>query len=396
MEIEQENDEIEKEIDVIFNNQFVNDIKIFQFPLIPKNSLNTENINSLKTSKDAKLIKIDMNIDPKYQDKNNYNAESVQSMIGEKIESNANLCIGKMKDNKLYITPISQIYQFRHDFSNIEKDNNIVQLNKKKEKKEVKNNVAIKQENVPISYENLSINQSDSINSKIILDKISSPIDELKKADFMSKDEYFNLLLKYVISPETNNESTVDFLSNYVNKINLEKIEEKNDEMEMEIEIDNKKEKTKNNKKTPKKQGIQNILNNEKEIGIIGKNIKNIFGEKECLYYNNLLGHLCEKMNIKNDDKENYNLLKNEINNLCIIINDNYCFIKEKEDCEDNNVRLLLIESIGNSNGMKKQQIKKLIEEKGLNIQDAKLNKILKSLCEYIGSNWIIKPPMNI
>lgn len=392
MEIEQENDEIEKEIDVIFTNEFINDIKIFQFPLIPKNSLNTENINSLKTSRDSKLIKIDMNIDPKYQDKNNYNAEPVQSMIGEKIESNANLCIGKLKNDKLYITPISQIYQFRHDFSNIEKDNNTVQLNKKKDKKETKNNnMAIKQENIPITYENLTVHQSDSINSKIILEKISNLENNSysKKADFMSKDDYFNLLLKYVISPETNSESNIDLISNYVNKMNLEKIDEKNDEMEIETE-----KKEKKNRKTPKKNNI--LINNEKEIGIIGQNIKNIFGEKECLYYNNLLGHLCEMMNIKNDDKDNYNLIKNEINNLCVVINDNYCFIKDKEDCEDNDVRLLLIDSIGNSNGMKKQQIKQLIAEKGLNIQEAKLNKILKSLCEYIGSNWVMKPPMNI
>lgn len=402
MDIE-ENEEIEKEIDIVFSGQFINDVKIFQFPLIPKNNLNIENINSLSSNKDAKLMKIDMNIDPKYQDKNNYNAEPIQSMIGEKIESNANLCIGTMKNGKLYITPISQIYQFRHDFSNIEKDNNLTQLNKKKDKKDIKNSAAIKKENTPISYDPLNIHQSNSINSKIILEKISSPEGFLQQADFMNKNEYFDLLLKYVIAPETNIESDNDYIPSYKNLINnynesnkLEKISEEND-MEVEEEIN-----TSNNKKSNvKKTGLQNILNslNDKKAdeGVVENNIINIFGDKECLYYNNLLGHLCDKLNIKRDDLANFNMLKDEINKSCVIINNNYCFIKNKIDCDVNNVRLLLIENVGNAaNGLKKQQIKKLLEQNQLNIPDAKLNKVLKNLCEYSGSSWVIKPPMNV
>ena len=402
MEVE-ENEEIEKEIDIVFSGQFLNDIKLFQFPLIPKDNLNIGNINSLSSNKDAKLMKIDMNIDPKYQDKNNYNAEPVQSMIGEKIESNANLCIGSIKNGKLYITPISQIYQFRHDFSNIERENNIIQLNKKKDKKDIKNTAAVKQENAAVLYEPLNIHQSNSIDSKIILEKISAPEGVPQQADFMDKNEYFNLLLKYVVAPETNIESDNDYISSYKNLINnynksdnLEKITEENDmEIEEEINTSNKK------KSSVKKTGLQNILNslNEKKEdgGVVENNIKNIFGDKECLYYNNLMGHLCEKLNIKNDDLANYNMLKDEINKSCIIVNNNYCFIKDKIDCDVNNVRILLIENIGNTpNGLKKQQIKKILETNGLNIPDAKLNKVLKNLCEYSGSSWVIKPPMNI
>ena len=42
-----DNDEIEREIDIVYSGQFSNETKIFQFPLIPKNLMNIENINSL-------------------------------------------------------------------------------------------------------------------------------------------------------------------------------------------------------------------------------------------------------------------------------------------------------------------------------------------------------------
>ena len=69
-----ENDEIEKEIDIIYSGQFSNEAKIFQFPLIPNNLMNIDNINSLSISQNSKSMKMEMKIDEKYLDKNNYNA----------------------------------------------------------------------------------------------------------------------------------------------------------------------------------------------------------------------------------------------------------------------------------------------------------------------------------
>ena len=55
-----------------------------------------------------------------------------------------------------------------------------------------------------------------------------------------------------------------------------------------------------------------------------------------------------------------------------------------------------LIKEIGNNeNGLKKQQIKKLIEQNGLNISDNKLTKLLQKICKYQSNAWIIKLPSN-
>ena len=133
-----DNDEIEREIDIVYSGQFSNETKIFQFPLIPKNLMNIENINSLSISQNSKNMKMEMKIDEKYLDKNNYNAVPIQNLKGEKIENNSNLCLGIIKNNKLILTPISQIFQFRHDFSNVNKEKNIM-LKIKGRKKEQKN-----------------------------------------------------------------------------------------------------------------------------------------------------------------------------------------------------------------------------------------------------------------
>ena len=88
-----DNDEIEREIDIVYSGQFSNETKIFQFPLIPKNLMNIENINSLSISQNSKNMKMEMKIDEKYLDKNNYNAVPIQNLKGEKIEFNSNLCL---------------------------------------------------------------------------------------------------------------------------------------------------------------------------------------------------------------------------------------------------------------------------------------------------------------
>ena len=47
MDIE-EDDEIAQEIDIIYSGQFSNETKIFQFPLIPNNLMNIDNIKTLR------------------------------------------------------------------------------------------------------------------------------------------------------------------------------------------------------------------------------------------------------------------------------------------------------------------------------------------------------------
>ena len=400
-----DNDEIEREIDIVYSGQFSNETKIFQFPLIPKNLMNIENINSLSISQNSKNMKMEMKIDEKYLDKNNYNAVPIQNLKGEKIENNSNLCLGIIKNNKLILTPISQIFQFRHDFSNVNKEKNIM-LKIKGGKKEQKNIGIKKEEKDEMKFSPLSLYLPNSIESKIAMEKISNLEGQPQKANFMNKDEYFNFMLKYVIIPDSEVDTNDDFLALYKNNFSnsiIESVkEEKNEDENIIIE-----EKTKEEKKSSKKQrgfshSIDSIRNNEKEIksdnnySVMNNVINSIFENNDCISYDDLLVNICQKMKISNTDDEKINRVKKEIEDNCILIKQKYCFLKDNES-EVKDVRNFLIKEIGNNeNGMKKQQIKRLIEQNGLNISDNKLTKLLQKICKYQGNVWIIKLPDEI
>ena len=400
-----DNDEIEREIDIVYSGQFSNETKIFQFPLIPKNLMNIENINSLSISQNSKNMKMEMKIDEKYLDKNNYNAVPIQNLKGEKIENNSNLCLGIIKNNKLILTPISQIFQFRHDFSNVNKEKNIM-LKVKGGKKEQKNIGIKKEEKDEMKFSPLSLYLPNSIESKIAMEKISNLEGQPQKANFMNKDEYFNFMLKYVIIPDSEVDTNDDFLALYKNNFSnsiIESVkEEKNEDENIII-----KEKTKEEKKSSKKprgfsHSIDSIRNNEKEIksdnnySVMNNVINSIFENNDCISYDDLLVNICQKMKISNTDDEKINRVKKEIEENCILIKQKYCFLKDNES-EVKDVRNFLIKEIGNNeNGMKKQQIKRLIEQNGLNISDNKLTKLLQKICKYQGNVWIIKLPDEI
>ena len=400
-----DNDEIEREIDIVYSGQFSNETKIFQFPLIPKNLMNIENINSLSISQNSKNMKMEMKIDEKYLDKNNYNAVPIQNLKGEKIENNSNLCLGIIKNNKLILTPISQIFQFRHDFSNVNKEKNIM-LKIKGGKKEQKNIGIKKEEKDEMKFSPLSLYLPNSIESKIAMEKISNLEGQPQKANFMNKDEYFNFMLKYVIIPDSEVDTNDDFLALYKNNFSnsiIESVkEEKNEDENIIIE-----EKTKEEKKSSKKprgfsHSIDSIRNNEKEIksdnnySVMNNVINSIFENNDCISYDDLLVNICQKMKISNTDDEKINRVKKEIEENCILIKQKYCFLKDNES-EVKDVRNFLIKEIGNNvNGMKKQQIKRLIDQNGLNISDNKLTKLLQKICKYQGNVWIIKLPDEI
>ena len=392
MEIE-DTDSIEKEFDIVYSGHFSNDAKIFQFPLIPKDSLNIENIHSLSISENLKNMKMEMKVDDKYLDKNNYNAIPFQNLKGEKIENNSNLCLGIIKNNKLILTPISQIFQFRHDFSDINKEKSI-SLKIKKEKKDTKNIGIKKEEKEEIKYNNLSLYFPQSIDSKIALQKMTDLEGDINKANIMTKDEYFNFLLKYVITPDSEMDTNDDFLSLYKNNFSNSYLENVKEEEEDII----KKEKKSTKKSKGFNSGIDAIkkVNNEKKVensGIVRNIINKIFENEECLIYDELLIKIIQNMNITENDKEKIEQIKKEIEANCILIKNQYCFLLDNES-EIKDIRNFLLKEIGNNeNGLKKQQIKKLIEQKGLTISDNKLSKLLQKICKYQGNAWIIKLP---
>ena len=400
MEIEEEKDEIEKEIDIVYSGEFSNGANIFQFPLIPKNSMNIQNINSLSISQDKTSMKMEMNLDEKYLDKNNYNAIPIQTLKGEKIENNTNLCLGIIKNNKLYLTPLSQVFQFRHDFSDLNKDKS---LKLKKDKRESKSFSLKNIEKDEDKYIPLTVHQPESINSKIILEKMASSEGQIKKANYMTKNEYFDLLLKYVITEDSGGDTNDDL---FLKKNGFSK-EEFSDNEDDNMDIEPESEKEKDNKKNKKGKGIHSILesiksgnsdkkSNKADNGFIKNLINQSFENNECLYFDNLLNNICKKMNISKKNEEKMNQIKKEIEENCLIVKENICFIKDIDDNDINEVRNLIIQEIGNNeNGLKKQQIKKLIEQNELTITDSKLTKLLQKICKYSGNTWIIKPPVN-
>ena len=400
MEIEEEKDEIEKEIDIVYSGEFSNGANIFQFPLIPKNSMNIQNINSLSISQDKTSMKMEMNLDEKYLDKNNYNAIPIQTLKGEKIENNTNLCLGIIKNNKLYLTPLSQVFQFRHDFSDLNKDKS---LKLKKDKRESKSFSLKNIEKDEDKYIPLTVHQPESINSKIILEKMAASEGQIKKANYMTKNEYFDLLLKYVITEDSGGDTNDDL---FLKKNGFSK-EEFSDNEDDNMDIEPESEKEKDNKKNKKGKGIHSILesiksgnsdkkSNKADNGFIKNLINQSFENNECLYFDNLLNNICKKMNISKKNEEKMNQIKKEIEENCLIVKENICFIKDIDDNDINEVRNLIIQEIGNNeNGLKKQQIKKLIEQNELTITDSKLTKLLQKICKYSGNTWIIKPPVN-
>ena len=226
---------------------------------------------------------------------------------------------------------------------------------------------------------------------------------QIKKANYMTKNEYFDLLLKYVITEDSGGDTNDDL---FLKKNGFSK-EEFSDNEDDNMDIEPESEKEKDNKKNKKGKGIHSILesiksgnsdkkSNKADNGFIKNLINQSFENNECLYFDNLLNNICKKMNISKKNEEKMNQIKKEIEENCLIVKENICFIKDIDDNDINEVRNLIIQEIGNNeNGLKKQQIKKLIEQNELTITDSKLTKLLQKICKYSGNTWIIKPPVN-
>ncbi len=384
-------DEIEQEIDIIYSGEFQNEVNLFQFPLIPKDNLKTQNFNTLSINKEHSSMKLDVNIDPQYLDNRAYNFSKTQTMKGEKIDSNTNLCIGIFKNGKLFLTPISNVYQFRHDFSSFEKDITI----KKKDKKDFRNNMIIEKENLNVEYIPYQLFQPNTIDSNQILKKITN-IDYSNKYDnLLNKEQYYDLLLKNIVDETVTGDYDIPIEDNYFdnNNKNINNNQISNNYNTID---------TKNNQNKDDKDNKDEFIDinfekkNKSVIGnIIENTINNIFANYDCLFYGDLLELICNELNIDLNDDENVKKIRNEISNVCLVIKDKYCFLKNIDD-ENNDIRLKLIDFMSKENGVKKQQIKNYLKENNLNIQESKLNKLMKTFSEYSNSFWVIKTPSKI
>ena len=379
-------DEIEEEIDIIYSGEFQNEVNLFQFPLIPKDNLKTETFNTLSINKEHSSMKLDVNIDPQYLDNRAYNFSRTQTMKGEKIDSNTNLCIGIFKNGKLILTPISTVYQFRHDFSSFEKDITI----KKKDKRDFRNNMIVEKENLNLEYIPYQLFQPNTIDSNQILDKISNIDYSNKYNNLLNKEQYYDLLLKNIVDETVTGDYDIPIEDDFFDNKNINSNQNsKNNNM---IDIKNNK-----NKDNQEEFIDINVEKKNKSVigGIIENTINNIFANYDCLFYGDLLELICNELKIDLTDDENVKKIRNEISNVCLVVKDEYCFLKNIDD-ENNDIRLKLINYISKENGVKKQQIKNYLKENNLNIQENKLNKLMKTFSEYSNSFWIIKTPSKI
>lgn len=377
-------DELEAEIDVIYSGEFADEMSLMQFPLIPKDNFKQNSISALSVNRKSEALKIEKKIDINYLDQRAPNLTTKQVMNGQRIESNTNLTVGMFRNGALYLTPVSHIYQFRHDFSSIE-DKEIIQRRKKNDFRS--HQQLPKKEDNENEYVPLQMHFPNTIESCKAIEKIVSVDGYMEEeTKFLSKEEYFNLLLKYIndksITDELNEKSISPDYEDYMN-----------------YKKKNKKEIKKEGTKPKAKEEEINTSNKHVQESIVGEILFKVFGKEECLEYENLLSQICNELNINKDTStKQVEQIKKEIDNYCIICaynatQSNVCYIKNIGDEEIKDIRIKLIDYLAGNNGVKKQQIKNFLKENNISIQDNKLNKLLKSIGEYTNSLWVIKSP---
>ena len=411
MEID-DDDEVIGEYDVIYSGEHSDSITLMQYPLIPKGTLIESSINSLSINKKDKTLQMEKFIDINYLDQRAHNLTTIQTLNGQSIEQNTNLLLGVVRNGKLYLSPISNINQFRHDFSNLENEaekNSI--LHHHRNKKEQFNNNNINSNKKVVShkdegndsnvnqYTKLELHLPGDIESIKVLDDIVNISDTYMNSnvDYLTKEEYYDLLLKYI-----NDKSVID-------ELNEKAIPPDNTDIIPERQFHKKKEKSEMNQNEDvvmkdncelninKQEVVINKERDDKEI-IINEMIGKLFGKNECLYFDDLVEKVCKEINVEvtsKDYKKDVEKLKESIRKCCVVCKGDVCFLKRIGDGDDevNEIRLKLIEFVDNGEGMKKQQIKTFVKEMNVDISDSKLTKILKSICDYSNMLWSLKKP---
>ena len=411
MEID-DDDEVIGEYDVIYSGEHSDSITLMQYPLIPKGTLIESSINSLSINKKDKTLQMEKFIDINYLDQRAHNLTTIQTLNGQSIEQNTNLLLGVVRNGKLYLSPISNINQFRHDFSNLENEaekNSI--LHHHRNKKEQFNNNNINSNKKVVShkdegndsnvnqYTKLELHLPGYIESIKVLDDIVNISDTYMNSnvDYLTKEEYYDLLLKYI-----NDKSVID-------ELNEKAIPPDNTDIIPERQFHKKKEKSEMNQNEDvvmkdncelninKQEVVFNKERDDKEI-IINEMIGKLFGKNECLYFDDLVEKVCKEINVEvtsKDYKKDVEKLKESIRKCCVVCKGDVCFLKRIGDGDDevNEIRLKLIEFVDNGEGMKKQQIKTFVKEMNVDISDSKLTKILKSICDYSNMLWSLKKP---
>ena len=406
MEIDDE-DEVIGEYDVIYSGEHADSITLMQYPLIPKGALIENSINSLSINKKDKTLQMEKFIDINYLDQRAHNLTTIQTLNGQSIEQNTNLLLGIVRNGKLFLSPISNINQFRHDFSNLENEaekNSI--LHHHRNKKEQFSNSGVGSSKKIVSnkdegndahvnqYTKLELHLPGDIESVKVLDDIVNISDAYMNSnvDYLTKEEYYDLLLKYI-----NDKSVIDELNekaippDNTDIVPKRKFHKKKINQHEDVVMNNNRELSINE---------QEAINNErgdKEM-VINEMIGKLFGKNDCLYFDELVEKVCKEINVDaQDNKRDVERLKENIRKCCVVCKGDVCFLKRDGDGDDeiNEIRLKLIEFIGNGEGVKKQQIKTFVKEMNAEISDSKLTKILKSICDYSNMLWSLKKPNN-
>jgi hypothetical protein len=117
----------------------------------------------------------------------------MQTLTGQKIDTESNYCIGVFKNNSLFLNPITNFMQFRHDFSNIEGN---TETKKKLKEKNTKRNITLTNDfRENDKFSDLAFFQKDSIHSGQCYEKLYfEETSEAKNFNFLSPSEYYQLM----------------------------------------------------------------------------------------------------------------------------------------------------------------------------------------------------------
>lgn len=406
-------DELETEIDIVYSGELDNEVNLFQYPLVPKENLNSSSIHSISFNRQNALMKIEQNLDKRTLNQHSQKVSSTHTLIGERIEANTNLLIGVFRDNSFYLTPVANIFQFRHDFSKSEGANEVISTKKKVDRRDYRNttNALVKNEKEEMDYSPLMIFNINSIESCSMIEKINSVGDRhLSKANaikFLSKGGYYSLLLKYIndrsiidelnekaIPPDHSIEDTI-FSSNKNNKGALMGLPMKSKDAMKDKGLINEDEDNRMHVDDDIMVSDQQSNRQRSDSSVLLSIVQTLFGKNDCLAYDKLLTDVIDRLKLKKDDSGQLGKLESEIKHICFITSNRICFLKTKgEDEETNTIRLKLLEllSLNNESGVKRAKVTSHLKESNVAFKANVVSSILNSIGKK-GKNelWYLK-----
>jgi hypothetical protein len=209
-------DELVAELDVYLMNDYSEELWLFQYPLRPHDRFygdHSELSNVLFNKQENNSVKLIYSIESKMKNFDNHNYEQrtfTQTILGQKVDINTNYALGVLRDNALFLNPLSNVMQFRNDFSHMEIDGNLKKKTNKplpptatslsRKESNYTSLMGESKEEMQNKWVNFQFYKSDSIQSHQLKDKLYFDKKRVKVPiiDSLSSKEYSKLLFKNI------------------------------------------------------------------------------------------------------------------------------------------------------------------------------------------------------